>query len=205
MKDAAEVKRGRKYDQVVEGAATVFMRTGFEGASVDEIAQEAGVSKATLYSYFSDKRLLFIEVARREIARQADMTLSQTDHGADARTMMTRFGMTFGKLILSPFGMSIMRVVIAEAERFPEIGQAFYESGPNLMVAGMTAYFETAEARGELSIPDKRLAAHQFVELCKADCHLRAMMGVGDPIDENAIAYVVGEAVEMFLARYGTA
>ena len=57
------VKQGRKWSQVLDGARTVFLRDGFEGASVDDIVREAGVSKATLYSYFPDKRLLFMEVS----------------------------------------------------------------------------------------------------------------------------------------------
>ena len=56
--EAIHIKRGRKFDQVLEGARTVFMRDGFEGANVDDIAASAGVSKATLYSYFPDKRVL---------------------------------------------------------------------------------------------------------------------------------------------------
>lgn len=60
------VKRGRKFDQVLEGARLVFLQDGYEGASVDDIARAAGVSKATLYSYFPDKRLLFMEVAKIE-------------------------------------------------------------------------------------------------------------------------------------------
>ena len=66
------IKKGRKFDQVVEGARTVFLRDGFEGASVDDIAREANVSKATLYSYFPDKRVLFLEIASQETHRQAD-------------------------------------------------------------------------------------------------------------------------------------
>ena len=53
------IRKGRKFDQVLEGARSVFLADGFEGASVDQIAKVAGVSKATLYSYFPDKRLLF--------------------------------------------------------------------------------------------------------------------------------------------------
>ena len=67
--------RGRKYDQVLEGARQVFMADGFEGASVDEIARVAEVSKATLYKYFADKRMLFMEVANNECQRQAGAAL----------------------------------------------------------------------------------------------------------------------------------
>lgn len=69
MTRALPIIRGRKFAQVLEGARKIFLRDGFEGASVDNIAREAAVSKATLYSYFPDKRLMFIEVFRTEIVR----------------------------------------------------------------------------------------------------------------------------------------
>src|SRR5210317_1385244 len=68
-------KKGRKFDQVLEGARQVFLSDGFEGASVDDISRAAGVSKATLYSYFPDKRLLFVEVAKRQCSAQAETAL----------------------------------------------------------------------------------------------------------------------------------
>jgi TetR/AcrR family transcriptional repressor of mexJK operon len=64
MNAEAQIRKGRKFDQVIEGAKAVFLREGFEGASVDEIARDAGVSKATLYSYFPDKQHLFPRRAR---------------------------------------------------------------------------------------------------------------------------------------------
>ena len=91
-------RQGRKIAQVLEGARTIFMRDGFEGASVDEIAREAGVSKATLYSYFPDKRLLFMEVAKVECGRQAEaacdrIRLFGPPHEVlyDTASRMTRF------------------------------------------------------------------------------------------------------------------
>ena len=96
-----------------------------------------------------------------------------------------------------------MRVVIAESERFPEIGQTFYEHGPKLMENRMVAYFELAEARGELRIPDKPFAAHQFIELCKANCFLHKLVGIRTDVPEVEREYIVEQAVEMFLARYG--
>ena len=88
----AQIKKGRKYDQVIEGAREVFMADGFEGASVDTIAKCAGVSKATLYSYFADKRLLFVEVACAECRRQAGEVIEQLDFGCPPREFLTRAG-----------------------------------------------------------------------------------------------------------------
>ena len=139
------IKRGRKFDQVIDGASRVFMAEGFEGASVDTIAREAGVSKATLYSYFPDKKLLFIEVAQREITRQASL-IAEIDHdGLSAREVLTQIGTNLATLLMSKFGISVYRVVIAEAGRFPEIGQQFYCQGPCVTVDRMMAFFKNAE------------------------------------------------------------
>ena len=204
MNAQTEIKRGRKYDQVVDGASIVFMRDGFEGASVDEIAREAGVSKATLYSYFPDKKLLFIEVAQREIRRQAETNLEAEHLGEQPRDVLTALGLDFISLLVCDFGLSVCRVVIAEADRFPEIGRAFFENGPLQMETRMVAYFTAAEARGELAIEDKSFAAHQFMELCKAGGFLHRLLGVSEPIPQDKLAYIVDQAVETFLARYGT-
>jgi TetR/AcrR family transcriptional repressor of mexJK operon len=201
---ATEIKKGRKYDQVVDGAAHVFMAEGFEGASVDMIARAAGVSKATLYSYFSDKKLLFIEVAQREIFRQADQVTDIPDPAAPPQEVLTRIGTNLTRLILSKFGISVLRVVMAEAERFPEIGRSFYDNGPMKSVAQMARYFEVAEARGEVAIPDKAFAALQFMELCKSGCFMRIMLGIQKSATPQEVAFIVTEAVGMFMARYGT-
>jgi len=199
------IKRGRKFDQVIEGASRVFMAEWFEGASVDTIAREAGVSKATLYSYFPDKKLLFIEVAQREITRQASL-IAEIDHnGLSAREVLTQIGTNLATLLLSKFGISVYRVVIAEAGRFPEIGQQFYCQCPCVTVERMMAFFKHAEDLGELKVEDPHLAAHQFAELCKADCFFEVLLGIKPSVSAEDIKRVVDSAVEMFLTRYGTA
>jgi AcrR family transcriptional regulator len=197
------IRKGRKFDQVLEGARKVFMKDGFEGASVDEIARVAGVSKATLYSYFPDKRLLFMEVATSECQRQARDALDNIDMEAVPREVLTQTGLHFLRFITSDFGQRIFRICVAESDRFPELGQQFYNSGPAVFRAEMAAYFRRAEARGELRIADHRMAADQFGELCKADLWPRLIFGVARRVSDADIRRVVDNAVETFLARYG--
>ena len=201
---APKVRKGRKFDQVLSGARTVFMADGFEGASVDEIARVAAVSKATLYSYFPDKRLLFMEVANAECARQAQEALDNIHMEAAPREVLTQAAHHFLRFITSTFGLQIFRICVAESDRFPEIGQSFYNSGPAVMRREMAEYFKGAEARGELKVDDYVLAADQFGELCKADLWPRLIFGVSKSVSEAEIDRVVEGAVEMFLARYGT-
>lgn len=201
---APKVRKGRKFDQVLSGARAVFMADGFEGASVDEIARVAAVSKATLYSYFPDKRLLFMEVANTECARQAQEALDSIDMASPPRDVLSQAAHHFLRFITSTFGLQIFRICVAESDRFPEIGQSFYNSGPAVMRREMAEYFKGAEARGELKIDDHILAADQFGELCKADLWPRLIFGVSKSISDAEIDRVVDGAVEMFMARYGT-
>ena len=198
------VRKGRKFEQVLDGARRVFMSDGFEGASVDDIARAASVSKATLYSYFPDKRLLFMEVARCECQRQSCEALDSIDMQAPPRTVLVQAGRHFLRFITSKFGQQVFRICVAESDRFPELGRQFYNSGPAVMRAEISSYFNAAIARGELRIEDVGLAADQFGELCKADLWMRLIFGVSSDVSESEIERVVAGAVDTFMARYGT-
>jgi len=199
---AAEIKKGRKFDQVLDGAREIFMRDGFEGASVDEIARAAGVSKATLYSYFPDKRLLFSEVARIECNRQAEEALEVMDPGAPVEEVLREAARRIVGFFLSDFGQQVFRICVAESYRFPELGRRFYESGPAMVRERMARVLAPYVASGVLRIDDMDLAANQFGELCKSDLFLRSLCGVCNEASEADVDRIVTGAVEMFLARY---
>lgn len=201
--EAIAFRKGRKFDQVLEGARAIFLRDGFEGASVDDIARAAGVSKATLYSYFPDKRVLFVEVAKLECRRQADEALQLVAMTAPPAIVLPEAARRIIDFFLSEFGRAVFRICVAEADRFPELGREFYESGPALVRDRIATYLDGAVARGELVIDDTLLAADQFAELCKAGIFPAVIFGVRrdfTPADRN---HVAKGAFEMFMARYG--
>lgn len=198
-----KITKGRKFDQVLEGAREVFMKDGFEGASVDDIAKTAGVSKATLYSYFPDKRLLFAEVAKCECHRQADTALEVISDDATPEVVLTMAGQRMLEFFTSDFGMSMFRICTAESGRFPELGQQFYISGPQLVRERLVEYFQEAVAKGQLDISDFDLAADQFSELCKASILPQLLCGVKTSFTDAETDRVLNGAVEMFMARHG--
>jgi AcrR family transcriptional regulator len=200
---ATLVRKGRKFDQVLAGAREVFMADGYEGASVDDIARAAGVSKATLYSYFPDKRLLFIEVATTECRHLAARTLELVEAGAGPRVALTTAAGQIVPFLLSEFVQQVFRICLAESDRFPELGRAFYAAGPENGRQRLEEYMACAVRRGELNIDDVTLAAEQFTELCKARLWTQAIFGIRRRFDQWEIDQVVSEAVETFLARYG--
>lgn len=195
-------RSGRKLSQVLEGARDVFMRDGFEGASVDDIARSAGVSKATLYNYFPDKRILFLEVAKAECCRQEEAFDRMIAMSEPPATALRAAAERLLRLFVSPLGKNVFRVCVAESDRFPELGREFWESGPGRARAKMIAYFNQAIERGELAIDDCDLAADQFAELCKADLFPKVIMGIQDSFSDAEIARVADGAVATFLSRY---
>ena len=137
----AVVKQGRKFDQVLDGARKVFMRDGFEGASVDDIVREAGVSKATLYSYFPDKRLLFIEVAKIECQAQSDAAVAQVEASQDVRTALSQAAKRMIRFFMSDVGLQVQVFVpnqqagVAEEHEVAGVAPAARQHGQTAAIA----------------------------------------------------------------------
>jgi TetR/AcrR family transcriptional regulator, mexJK operon transcriptional repressor len=203
MNHPADVLRhGRKVEQVIEGARKVFLRDGFEGASVDEIARVARVSKATLYSYFPDKRMMFTEVTRCECMRQAEASIEMIDPARGVADTLRIAGRNLIQFCTSDFGKQVFRICVAESDRFPELGLRFYESGPKMVRDKLVVVLNEAVTRGELVVDDVELAADQFAELCKAHIFPRILFCREWQPQEADIDRVVEGAVETFMSRY---
>ncbi|MBY4894136.1 TetR/AcrR family transcriptional regulator [Rhodobacteraceae bacterium N5(2021)] len=202
MNAELQIKKGRKYDQVIAGARAVFMREGFEGASVDEIARDAGVSKATLYSYFPDKQHLFLEVLKTECAAQSEVDVLFEQKGLSVEEKLAVICKKLITFLLSDFGQDMFRVCVAESKRFPDLGTAFYASGPKHWGEKISSFLCSDKARAVLDVEDPDLAADQLAQLCRTDLMLKVMFGIEQDPKEEEIDRIVDEAVRTFLARY---
>jgi len=199
---AASPHDGAKRKQILDGARTVFLNDGFDGASMNDIARVAGVSKGTLYVYFDSKEGLFEALIREERQRQAEQ-LVPTIEPRDAREFLGFYGRRLIELMTRPEMLAQVRLVIAATAKFPRLGHAFYESGPchgqRRLAARLSRLIET----GELEIADTMLAAQQFAELCKAGLFNRALFCPDVTIQPEEIGPRVDAAVEIFMRVYG--
>lgn len=200
---AATITKGRKFDQVVAGARDIFLRDGFEGASVDDIARQAQVSKATLYKYFPDKRLLFLEVCARQCRMLADNALDLEQSECPIAEILQRGTELLVRFLTSPFAQNIHQLAIGEAERFPDFAREFYKTGPALGHERVRRILQHGANRGELDIKDFDLAAEQLIGLCRTDLWLRVSFKVQPTASDAEITRVAKEAVKTFMARYG--
>ena len=181
------------------------MRSGFDAASMSEIARVASVSKGTLYVYFDSKEALFEALIRQDKREQAEQTCRLEDEGPDLRQTLEHIGFRLISRMLDPDLVAQFRMVIAISAKFPRIGQAYYEAGPQYGNERMAAFLRRQAEAGHLAIEDFALAAHQFGELCKCPHMLRAILGMGDPPSEDSLRLHIGKAVDMFLRAYRAA
>ena len=197
------LKKGRKFNQVLDAARYAFMEEGYEGTSMDDIAASAKVSKATVYSYFPDKNLLFIEAAKAEIGRITQEAEDVAIESAPVEVVLNFTARAIVNFYMSRFGQSLFRVCVSESERFPELGQTFYEAGTKMGRDRLSRYFEDETQKGTLNVDDPTLAADQFTELCRASLFQRVCFGLSDTITPQEIERVINGAITTFLSRYG--
>jgi TetR/AcrR family transcriptional repressor of mexJK operon len=202
-----EPRSVRKHNAILEAATTLFLRNGYRGTSMDEIAALAAVSKQTVYKHFADKERLFSAIVTAAVDAAGDpvledaAALAETDDlEADLRALARR---QLGQVV-QPRLMQLRRLVIGEANRFPELGRAFYERGGGRSVAALAAAFERLTERGLLRTNDPDLAAAHLNWLVMAPAVNRVML-LGDdalPTADELDRYAEG-GVRAFLEAYG--
>jgi TetR/AcrR family transcriptional regulator of autoinduction and epiphytic fitness len=194
----------RKRRQILDGALGVFRRTGFDAASMADIAAEARVSKATLYVYYPSKEQLFAAVVGEERDRNISTMLEVLEPEQPARIALMSLGRRILQALGRPHVIQAHRIVIGVCERMPDIGRQMFEAGPKRVCAALTEYLAVRVAAGDLAIEDLELAAQQFLEVCQAGVVRPRLYGAIDtPPGDDEIDRAVTSAVELFLARYG--
>ena len=200
-------RSARKRRAILEAAATLFLRNGYRGTSMDEIAALARVSKQTVYKHFADKERLFSEIVTSavneasdpvyaEVLRLEDNSAIEADLRGFARQLLER--------VMQPRILQLRRLVIGEAGRFPELGRTFYDQGPGRTITALATVFERLAARGALQRGDPQLAAAHFNWLVISIPLNQAMLlGEDEPLASAELNEYADAGVRAFLAAYG--
>ena len=192
----------RKVEQILAAAGRLFRENGYAMTSMDAVALEADVSKATLYVYFAGKRELFAAVIGDEGDRRSRSLITGEDGHEDTRTKLLRFGRAVQDLLLAPETISSYRMVVGEAGRLPDLGRVYYENGAGRLLGRLEEFFSGAMDAGKLRAGDPRRAAEQFVGLVRGDLMLRALLGVDDAATAQQRDAVVRAGVDTFWRAY---
>jgi TetR/AcrR family transcriptional regulator, mexJK operon transcriptional repressor len=202
-----ETRSSRKHRAILEAATTVFLRNGYLGTSMDEIAALARVSKQTVYKHFEDKEQLFTEIVVSAVDEAGDPVhdeLRRLQDSRDVEADLRDFARRELTAVMRPRLMQLRRLLIGEASRFPHLGRTFFERGQLRTNAALATAFERLAERGALRLDDPHLAAQHFnLLIMGAPINQAMLLGRDDPPSAAELDRYVENGVRVFLAAYG--
>ncbi|HEV7353901.1 MAG TPA: TetR/AcrR family transcriptional regulator [Brevundimonas sp.] len=183
MSDGNLPRRGRprdasKDEAILVAAGELFMERGYEAASLDAVAQAAGVSKATIYSRFADKDALFRAVLDHECSSVVLPASFVPPPDASVRETLILIADQFIGLVLGDKAMAMHRIIVAECCRAPRVAELFFETAVLATKTRFADWLRQQTAAGRLAVKDPDGAAWRFLGAVKAEAHLRASMGL---------------------------
>lgn len=200
-------RSARKRRAILDAAREVFLRSGYDRASMDQVAALAKVSKQTVYKHFADKERLFTEIITSDITAAETRSQAVVDalpDSEDIATDLREFARRHVAEVVQPHLITLRRLVIGEAERFPELARAWYEAAPGRAHTTLAARFQTLAERGRLRVADPLLAAEHFNWLVLSIPLNRAMFyGSAIEFAPGELDRYADEGVRVFLAAYG--
>jgi len=200
----ASAQRDEKVRQIMDGARKVFLNEGFDGASMNDIARVAGVSKGTIYFHFESKEALFVAMIREDKRAQIEQNCQLDEHNPDIAEAMVDFACALVRAMTDPGSLSQVRTVVAIAPKFPSLGRAFYEAGPQYGRDRISAWLKTKVEAGVFAIADTDLAAAHLIQLCAGDVHKRLLFCTDENLAPEEVEQVAKAGVAVFMKAYGT-
>jgi AcrR family transcriptional regulator len=198
---------GEVDERILDAARQVFLERGFEGASIDEIAEVARSGKPTIYARFRDKRALFTGVVTRDIlSRISEFKRAVLPTGATIDERLTSAAITLLHWTLDNDRIGLMRLAIAEARRFPDIASTVGQNARDLSTelgVHLLGELTRPDERGSLpAFAPERIAttARFFLDLVAVPMLLRALYQVDLKMLDAEIDAHVARSVAFFLA-----
>jgi TetR/AcrR family transcriptional regulator, mexJK operon transcriptional repressor len=203
-----ESRWDHKHRAIMDAALALFLTTGYEGTSMDDVAATATVSKHTVYSHFADKEQLFsaiILATTDQIDELIGVVAGTLGETGDLERDLGELARRFLAALMEPNLLRLRRLVIANAERFPDLGRAWYENGFERVLTMLAASFEHLANRTLLRLEDPLLSANHFVGMLLWIPVNRAMFtGDYDSRSSTDLDRYARAAASAFLAAYGS-
>jgi TetR/AcrR family transcriptional repressor of mexJK operon len=203
-REEAEARDARLLDV----ATGLFMERGFDGTSIDAVAEAAGVSKPTVYARYRDKRDLFVAVLRGRIRKWLAPVSAAAEAQAietspkSIKTTLHELSRHMVAYTLAPEAGALQRILSAQAVQFPELAKLANEEGWLRTVRGVSSILRQSAARGQIKVDDPELAADMFLNLVLGHCKRLALYGIA--ADPKIMERHRKAAVDFFLSGIRT-
>jgi TetR/AcrR family transcriptional regulator, mexJK operon transcriptional repressor len=196
-----EANRKAKERRILDAALRVFSADGYAGASMEAIAAAAQVSKPTLYQYFGGKEALFAAI----MLEKRDEMAGVLDHpSASMVADLMHFAGTYAAVVMRPDMLSLARLIIGEAQRFPEIGSTYQAMGPDRLLHRIMDYLTARRTEGRLTFDDAELAAQDLWGLILSAPRTQALYMPDAIPGPDILARYIENGLRVFLRAYST-
>jgi TetR/AcrR family transcriptional repressor of mexJK operon len=204
---AAPAAPGRPKDMekraaILDAAIALFPSRGYDGVSMEAIAQLAGVSKLTVYSHFADKEALFGSAVTECCAQQLPHRLFEPAPDLPVAEALFQIGRAFSDLMMDERAISLHRVMVGQAGQNRRLTEIFYGAGPRSALQEMESFLRQADAAGGLQVADPPRAAEHFFCLLKGVRHMRVLVGLCEVPGPDERDAHVRDVVEVFLRAF---
>jgi AcrR family transcriptional regulator len=185
-------------DKILDAATALFLSHGFGATSIEAIARQTGISKRTFYHRFDDKADVYRAVVQRLLQRWLPSFEAAFDTPAPLATVLERSARQMLTVALSPEALALRSLLLAEAERFPELVEIAIAQGARRGIERIAALLEVERRAGTIALDDCQFAAMLFQEMVLS-IPLRRAMGIGAPMTEDERVDWARRCVALFI------
>ncbi|ADD68592.1 transcriptional regulator, TetR family [Denitrovibrio acetiphilus DSM 12809] len=191
----------KKKEAILESASELFLSKGYGDVSMDEIAKCACVSKRTVYNHFPSKELLFAEMVRLTWTsiEQPSLDIENSD---DVREVLKAYTLNFLDIMRSEKFSNLLRLMMGESERFPELKKMYSEHGIRTVLSTVNEFFMSVNDAGILCIQDPMLTAQQYVGMVKESLFWPVLLGLFKQPTAERDELVVNSAIDIIFTTY---
>lgn len=199
-------RSARKHRAIMDAATTLFLRNGYQGTTMDEIAALAAVSKQTVYKHFADKERLFTEIVLGPLDRVAgpfSADIAALPDTNDLPNDLAQLARRYIAMVMRPEVLQVRRIVIAEANRMPDLARMYYQGAPERTFSALATCFSQLAGKGLLQISDPSIAAVHFAYLVLGRALDQAMFcAAQEPFTPAQLSSFADAGSAAFLAAY---
>jgi TetR/AcrR family transcriptional regulator, mexJK operon transcriptional repressor len=192
---------GDKSELIICAAREAFLEKGYDGASMDEVANRAGVAKQTVYARYASKDALFLAVCESLQGRM--LSAISAAESLPIRDRLQHIARELLELVLDPSSLSLSRIALGASYRFPTLGHSIYGARINKLHEILACILEQAAQDGCLAVSNPRVAAEQFLALVRGELHLHCLYDPSFRPSRSKIEGQIDAGIDCFMARYG--
>lgn len=182
---------------ILDAALKIFAACGYSGTTMDAVAEAAGLTKPTLYQYFPSKEALFARMMMDK--RDAMLVAFAAPDGGDMVEQLHTFAWRYADTVMQPMMLSLARLIVAEAQRFPEVGRTYQAAGPDQLLEALMGFLVCQRTAGRLTFDDAELAAEDLWGLILSAPRTQALYKPDQTLGRAELARYVTNGLRVFL------